>query len=165
MLQEGTRPEHIASPDERLQAFSTPASLEHGSLIVFRFGLPSKFLGMNITLNRVWFAQLKSPRFTRIVALPGTYELGAAFSSFAANKSCPAALPVEIVSGRITIVGIAVGMPKKWRWWRLGSKENWRDQIYMTNAPDTALQQTMQYLATIPMVLADDVKFPLTSPV
>jgi len=155
-LQQGTRRERFATSSVSTSALTSVPVPPFGSLIVFRFGFPSKFIGMNLCVNGRSFAQLKSPRFTRVEVPAGDYELTAAFCSYVANQKSPKAVSISIVEGQTVIVGIAVGLPERWKWWRIGSSENWRDQIYLTVCPEEAREQTLAYLAKMKMIVPDE---------
>jgi hypothetical protein len=154
-LQQGTRPERFAASAVKTNALATAPAPPFGSLVVFRFGVPSKFIGMDLHIDGRSIAQLKSPRFTRVEVQAGEYELTAAFCSYVTNKRSPKAVQISISEGQTAIVGIAVGLPERWKWWRLGSRENWRDQIYLTVAPEEAREETLAYLDKMKMIVPD----------
>jgi hypothetical protein len=95
----GNRRVANASGADKRTALSEPPLPGKAVLFVYRQGFVGKLLGMNIELDGSPVAQIKSPRFIRLVVAPGVHTVTAYFGGFAGPQSTPAAIAVEVAPG------------------------------------------------------------------
>lgn len=110
----GTKGSKAATPAQKEAALAFRAEPGQALLIVFREGFVGKAVGLNLVLDGVAVAQLKSPRFTALSIAPGTRVLSAGFGGLAASQSRPVeerftAAPGELVAFRAVM---SMGMVK-----------------------------------------------------
>jgi len=86
-----------ASGANKRAALSEPPPPGKALLFVYRQGFVGKLVGMNIELDGSAVAQIKSPRFIRLVVAPGVHTVTAYFGGFAGSQSTPSALAVDAV--------------------------------------------------------------------
>jgi hypothetical protein len=91
----GNRRVANASAAEKTAALSEPPPPGKAVVFVYRQGFVGKLLGMNIELDGTAVAQIKSPRFIRLVIAPGVHTVTAYFGGFAGPQSTPAAVAID----------------------------------------------------------------------
>lgn len=85
----GTKGSKAATPAQKEAALAFRAEPGQALLIVFREGFVGKAVGLNLVLDGVAVAQLKSPRFTALSIAPGAHTLSAGFGGLAASQNRP----------------------------------------------------------------------------
>jgi hypothetical protein len=85
----GTKGSKPATPAQKEAALAFRAEPGQALLIVFREGFVGKAVGLNLMLDGVAAAQLKSPRFTALSIAPGAHTLSAGFGGLAASQNRP----------------------------------------------------------------------------
>lgn len=85
----GTKGSKAATPAQKEAALAFRAEPGQALLIVFREGFVGKAVGLNLMLDGVAAAQLKSPRFTALSIAPGAHTLSAGFGGLAASQNRP----------------------------------------------------------------------------
>jgi len=64
-----------ATPQQRSEALALTPVADRGALYVFRNQFVGKAVGINVLIDGREVAQLKSPRFTRILLTPGAHRI------------------------------------------------------------------------------------------
>jgi hypothetical protein len=90
-------------PAERAVLIRTPPPPGHGLVYVYRDGILGMALGCNISVDGNYVAQLKSPRFTRVVVPAGGHTLEAAMNSFGGGKNNKDALSFTLAPGETLV--------------------------------------------------------------
>lgn len=106
----GNRKVAAASDEERRAALSFAAEPGRAALYVVRTGFVGKAAGMNFALDGTAFAQLKSPRFTRVSIAPGAHVLVASFGGGLAGQTKPAELSFTAAAGEIVVAHVTMGI-------------------------------------------------------
>lgn len=75
-----------ATPEQRMQALSFAPDPNKAALYIFRNQFVGRAVGVNVIIDGRDVAQIKSPRFTRILLSPGTHRV----SGFVATNARPA---------------------------------------------------------------------------
>lgn len=76
-----------ASPEQRTQALSFAPAAGSAVLYIFRNQFVGKAVGINVLIDGREVAQLKSPRFTRILLTPGAHRI----AGYTGTNKAPAA--------------------------------------------------------------------------
>ncbi|GGL31871.1 hypothetical protein [Caulobacter rhizosphaerae] len=110
----GTKGSKAATPAQKEAALAFRAEPGQALLIVFREGFVGKAVGLNLVLDGVAAAQLKSPRFTALSIAPGAHVLAAGFGGLAASQNRPVeerftAAPGDLMAFRAVM---SMGMAK-----------------------------------------------------
>jgi len=106
----GNRRVASASDAEKRSALSEPPPAGKAVLFVYRQGYIGKLVGMNIELYGTGVAQIKSPRFIRLVVAPGVHTVTAYFGGFAAPQSTPAAIAINAAPDTVMALKITPKM-------------------------------------------------------
>jgi hypothetical protein len=106
----GNRRVVSASDAEKRAALSEPPPPGKAVVFVYRRGYVGKLLGMNIELDGTAVAQIKSPRFIRLVVAPGVHTVTAYFGGFAGPQSTPGAVAIDAAAGGVLALKITPKM-------------------------------------------------------
>jgi len=104
----GTRKESKADTAVLADAMAFAAPTGQARVYVLRTGFAGKAAGMNVLLDGVPVAQLKSPRFTVVDMTPGAHEFRAHFSGGAGTQNRECSVKVDVAAGSITVLRISV---------------------------------------------------------
>lgn len=113
MLSGNRNVRNLSSGDrEEALAAMPPPGFAH--VFVFRTGVRGMAVGFDVKLDDVQVAQLKSPRFVRLVVPAGEHTLTAGPSGFAGQQSKSGSLRVQVGSGERLLfqLGTSFGMLK-----------------------------------------------------
>ena len=91
----GNRRVANASDADKRAALGEPPPPGKAVLFVYRQGYVGKLVGMNIELDGTAVAQIKSPRFIRLVVAAGVHTVTAYFGGFAGPQSTPGAVAID----------------------------------------------------------------------
>ncbi len=106
----GNRRVAKADDAERADALSFAAPVGMARIYVYREGFFGMAAGMNVTVDGLLTAQLKSPRFASFVAPPGPHEIRAAFGALAGAQNKVAVETVTLVAGELAVFKVDIGM-------------------------------------------------------
>jgi hypothetical protein len=106
----GNRRVNTVSGADKRAALSDPPPPGKAVVFVYRQGFVGKLLGMNIELDGSPVAQIKSPRFIRLVVAPGVHTVTAYFGGFAGPQSTPGAVAVDAAPGGMLALRITPKM-------------------------------------------------------
>lgn len=110
----GTKRGKTATPEQKQAALDFRPDADKALLIVYREGFVGKAAGLDLSLDELFVAQLKSPRFTAVSVAPGGRQLSMAFGGLAGKQNKPTlegfiAAPGEVIAFRATM---QMGMTK-----------------------------------------------------
>jgi hypothetical protein len=127
-----------AAKTEALQFTPPPGK---GAVYLFREGFIGKAAGLNVAVDGKEVAQLKSPRFTRVIVSPGDHTVMAGFGGLAGaqNKATPSGFTVA--AGQVAAFRFSIAM---------GALVN---TVAVTPMPDLA--DVKQRLTKMPMTVPD----------
>jgi hypothetical protein len=106
----GNRKVAIAPAAEREVALRFEAPGDKAVVYVFREGFMGKAAGMEIALDGLAVAQLKSPRFTRLTLSAGPHTLSAYYGGLAGAQNRPSTYDLDAVAGSVTLLGVGASM-------------------------------------------------------
>ena len=106
----GTRKTASAGAAERNAALSASPPDGKAALLIFREGFIGKAAGLDVSVDGKAVAQLKAPRFTRILVSPGDHEVQASFAGLAGAQNKPGAIGVTVAAGQTAAVRISLSM-------------------------------------------------------
>jgi hypothetical protein len=106
----GNRKVAAASPAERDAALGFQAPEGKALAYLYREGFVAMAAGMNLSVDGREVAQLKSPRFTRLVVSPGTHALAAAFGGLAGAQSKAARYDLSVTAGEVVVLKLGAAM-------------------------------------------------------
>lgn len=106
----GNRKVAAASAAERDQALSLTAPAGQGQLLIYREGFVGKAAGMNVTVDGVVRAQLKSPRFVVLPVTPGTHRVGAGFGGLAGAQNNAGDESIQVAAGQTVVMRASLSM-------------------------------------------------------
>lgn len=96
--------------DERKRALNFTPEAGRAVLYVYREGFYGKMQGVDIAVDAQRLAQLKSPRFTRLVLAPGHHTLAAQASALRGSDKGVGVLEIDIAPGAIAVVKLSLLM-------------------------------------------------------
>lgn len=101
----GTRRAKAASPEQKQAVLDFRPEPGQALLIIFREGFVGKAVGMDLSVDDRFIAQLKSPRFTAVSVAPGGHKVSMAFGGLAGKQNKPTvegfiAKPGDVVAFR-----------------------------------------------------------------
>ena len=140
-IQANNRQVKTASDQERTTALASPPPEGMALLYVYREGFMGKQLGFDVLVDGQPVAQLKSPRFVRLILVPGEHSLTVGTTGFAASQNKTASTSLLAAAGETVILKAFV---------QRGMAQN---VIQLEREPD--LVATLGKLALIPMVLPE----------
>jgi hypothetical protein len=106
----GNRKVANASGAERDQALSLTPPAGHGQILVYREGFVGKAAGLNVTVDGVIRAQLKSPRFVVLPVTPGSHRVGAGFGGLAGAQNKEGDETVAVAAGQTVVMRATLSM-------------------------------------------------------
>ena len=106
----GTKGSKAATPAQKEAALAFRAEPGQALLIVFREGFVGKAVGLNLVLDGVAAAQLKSPRFTALSIGPGAHTLSAGFGGLAASQNRPVEEAFTVAAGDVVAFRAVMSM-------------------------------------------------------
>jgi hypothetical protein len=106
----GNRKAPMAGAAERDAALDFQAPAGKALLYLYREGFVAMAAGLNVAVDGREVAQLKSPRFTRVVVAPGAHVLTAAFGGLAGAQSRKAVCDVTLAAGEVQAMKLAANM-------------------------------------------------------
>ena len=106
----GTKGSKAATPAQKEAALAFRAEPGQALLIVFREGFVGKAVGLNLVLDGVAVAQLKSPRFTALSIPPGAHTLSAGFGGLAASQNRPVEEAFTAIAGEVAAFRAVMSM-------------------------------------------------------
>lgn len=106
----GNRKVANASSAERQAALAFQAPAGKALLVVWREGFVGMAAGLNVTVDGVVRAQLKSPRFVVIPLDPGVHEVNAAFGGLAGAQNNASAVKLTVAAGEVAVVKATLSM-------------------------------------------------------
>ena len=106
----GNRKVANASSAERQAALSSPPPAGKALLVVWREGFVGMAAGLNVTVDGVVRAQLKSPRFVVIPLDPGAHEINAAFGGLAGAQNNASAVRLTVAAGETAVIRATLSM-------------------------------------------------------
>jgi len=106
----GNRKVAAASAAERDQALSLTPPAGQGQLLIYREGFVGKAAGMNVTVDGVVRAQLKSPRFVVLPVSPGSHRVGAGFGGLAGAQNNAGDEAVQVGGGQTVVMRASLSM-------------------------------------------------------
>lgn len=106
----GNRKVAAASGAERQAALSSPPPAGKALLVVWREGFVGMAAGLNVTVDGVARAQLKSPRFVVIPLEPGVHEVNAAFGGLAGAQNNASAVRLTVAAGETAVIKATLSM-------------------------------------------------------
>ena len=140
-IQANNRQVKTASDQERTTALASPPPQGMALLYVYREGFMGKQLGFDVLVDGQSAAQLKSPRFVRLVLVPGEHVLTVGTTGFAASQNKAASTSLSAVAGETVILKALV---------ERGMAQN---SIQLVREADPAA--ALGKLASIPMVVPE----------
>lgn len=101
----GTRLGRAATPEQKQAVLDFRPEAGQALLIIFREGFVGKAVGMDLSVDDRFIAQLKSPRFTAVSVAPGGHQVSMAFGGLAGKQNKPTvegfiAKPGDVVAFR-----------------------------------------------------------------
>ena len=106
----GNRKVKNASVSERAAVLNAPPPEGKILLVVFREGFIGMAAGLNVTVDGVVRAQLKSPRFTVLTLDPGRHEVNAGFGGLAGAQNNQGAYVFDAKPGEVVAVRATLSM-------------------------------------------------------
>lgn len=106
----GNRKVAKADEAERAAALSFAAPAGMARVYVYREGFFGMAAGMNVTVDGMATAQLKSPRFASFVVPPGPHEIRAAFGALAGAQNKVAVENLTLAEGELAVFKVGIGM-------------------------------------------------------
>ncbi len=103
-IQANNRQVKTASDQERTTALASPPPHGMALLYVYREGFMGKQLGFDVLVDGQPVAQLKSPRFVRLILVPGEHALTVGTTGFAASQNKAASTSLSAVAGETVIL-------------------------------------------------------------
>jgi hypothetical protein len=101
----GTRRAKAATPEQKQAVLDFRPEPGQALLIIFREGFVGKAVGMDLSVDDRFIAQIKSPRFTAVSVAPGGHKVSMAFGGLAGKQNKPTvegfiAKPGDVVAFR-----------------------------------------------------------------
>lgn len=106
----GNRKVANASSAERQAALAFQPPAGKALLVVWREGFVGMAAGLNVTVDGVVRAQLKSPRFVVMALDPGVHEVNAAFGGLAGAQNNASAVKLTVAAGEVAVVKATLSM-------------------------------------------------------
>ena len=95
---------------DRNELLAAPPPAGAGLVYVYREGFVGKAVGFDVAFDGTIVAQLKSPRFTRLVALPGQHTLAAGPKSVTGLQPKAVATSFVIAAGEVIVYALHMQM-------------------------------------------------------
>lgn len=96
-----------AAPEARTAALTFTPDAGHAALYIFRDQFLGKAVGVNVEIDGKPVAQLKSPRFTRILVAPGAHRVSG-YTGPAGGRKPGGELDLNVSAGEIVAITCAV---------------------------------------------------------
>lgn len=106
----GNRKVKGATSAERAAVLNAPPPEGKVLLVVYREGFVGMAAGLNISVDGVVRAQLKSPRFTVFTLEPGRHEVNAGFGGLAGAQNNQGAYAFDARTGQVVAVRATLSM-------------------------------------------------------
>ena len=131
-----------AAPEARTQALAFTPDNAHAALYILRTQFLGKAVGVNVEIDAKPVAQLKSPRFTRILLTPGAHRIDGYTGPASGRKPATGDIGLNAAAGEVIVLECAIepgmiGTTTKFKRVELGSVRARMAKTRMV-APDVA---------------------------